>query len=269
MPAVAAGGILTAATRGIHGGTMVRTPQGQLIGSVTARPAELQMRFRELLQRAAEERKPLLEQPSQLGPFLTISREVGSGGAEVARLVGLRLGWAVLDKQLVEDLARRLELSPQMLELMDETHSNWFHETMLNLMNSRIVHQNSYLSILGKVMHLAAYEGKVIFVGRGGHLLLPRDAGLRVRVIAPRAARLATFQAREGLNADEAEGEFDQLEAGRANFVRRHFRQEPDDPSQYDMVIDSVVFGIDGCVELVCRALELRGLISNEEGDRG
>jgi len=175
----------------------------------------------------------------------------------------------VLDKQLVEDLARRLELSPQMLELMDETHSSWFHETMLNLMNSRIVHQNSYLSMLGKVMHLAAYEGKVIFVGRGGHLLLPRDAGLRVRVIAPRAARLATFQAREGLNADEAEGEFDQLEAGRANFVRRHFRQEPDDPSQYDMVIDSVVFGIDGCVELVCRALELRGLISNEEGDRG
>jgi len=230
------------------------------------RPAEFQMRFRELLERAADARKPLLERPAQLGPFLTISREVGSGGAEVAKLVGLRLGWAVFDQELVEDLARRLELSPQMLELMDETHSNWFHETMLSLMNSRIVLQNNYLSMLGKVMHLAAYEGKVIFVGRGGHLLLPRDAGLRVRVIAPREARLGTYQAREGLDAGAAERELDRLEAGRADFVRRHFRREPDDPYQYDMVLDSSVFGMEGCAELVCRALELRGLVAKDEG---
>lgn len=247
---------------------MARTPHGSLGSSVAVRPAEFQMRFRELLERAAAARKPLLERPAQLGPFLTISREVGSGGAEVARLVGLRLGWAVFDKELVEDLARRLELSPQMVELLDETRSDWFHETMLSLMNSRIVLQNNYLSMLGKVMHLAAYEGKVIFVGRGGHLLLPRDAGLRVRVIARREARLETYQAREGLEADVAERELDRLEAGRADFVRRHFRREPDDPYQYDMVLDSSMFGMEGCAELVCRALELRGLVA-KEGVRG
>ena len=245
---------------------MARTPHGSLGSSVAVRPAEFQMRFRELLERAADARKPLLERPAQLGPFLTVSREVGSGGAEVARLVGLRLGWAVFDKELVEDLARRLELSPQMVELLDETRSNWFHETMLSLMNSRIVLQNNYLSMLGKVMHLAAYEGKVIFVGRGGHLLLPRDAGLRVRVIAPREARLATYQAREGLDASESERELDRLGAGRADFVRRHFHREPDDPYQYDMVLDSSVFGMEGCAELVCRALEMRGLVPKEEG---
>jgi len=250
---------------------MARTSQGSLSGGVAVRPAELQMRFRNLLERAAEAREPLVERPAQLGPFLAISREVGSGGAEVARRVGQRLGWSVLDKQLVDDLARRLELSPQMLELLDETRSNWFHETMLNLMNSKIVLQNSLLMMLGKVLHLAAYEGKVIFVGRGAHLLLPRDAGLRVRVIAPREARLATIQAREKLDAAEAQRRLDELEAARAAFIRRHFHQEPDDPSQYDLVLDSSVFGIDGCVELVCRALELRGLAAKLEdlGSRG
>jgi len=247
---------------------MARTSQGSLSGGVAVRPAELQMRFRNLLERAAEAREPLVERPAQLGPFLAISREVGSGGAEVARRVGQRLGWSVLDKQLVEDLARRLELSPQMLELLDETQSNWFHETMLNLMNSKIVLQNSFLTILGKVLHLAAYEGKVIFVGRGGHLLLPRDAGLMVRLIAPRASRLAAVQAREKLDAAAAERLLDELEAARAAFIRRHFHREPDDPSQYDMVLDTSVFGIDGCVELVCRALELRGLVGGE-GARG
>ncbi|HOC43322.1 MAG TPA: cytidylate kinase-like family protein [Thermoanaerobaculales bacterium] len=244
---------------------MPKFSQGGVGSSVAVRPAELQMRFRDLLERASEAREPLVERPAQLGPFLSISREVGSGGAEVARGTGERIGWSVLDKQLVEDLARRLELSPKMLELLDETRSNWFHETMLNLMNSKIVLQNSYVSILGKLLHLAAYEGKVIIVGRGSHLLLPRDAGLMVRVIAPRAARLATLQEREGLDAAAAERLLDELEAARAAFIRRHFRREPDDPSQYDMVLDSSVFGIDGCVDLVCRALELRGLTPKPE----
>jgi cytidylate kinase len=148
-----------------------------------------------------------------------------------------------------------------MLELLDETRSNWFHETMLNLMNSKIMLQNSFLTVLGKVLHLAAYEGKVIFVGRGAHLLLPRETGLMVRLTAPRASRLAAIQERENLDPAEAERLLDQLEAARAAFIRRHFHREPDDPTQYDMVLDSSVFGIDGCVELIVRALELRGLV--------
>ena len=244
---------------------MARTPHGSLSGGVAVRPAELQMRFRNLLEQAAKAREPLVERPAQLGPFLAISREVGSGGAEVARRIGQRLGWSVLDRQLVEDLARRLELSPQMLELLDETRSNWFHETMLNLMNSKIMLQNSFLTVLGKVLHLAAYDGKVIFVGRGAHLLLPRERGLMVRLIAPREVRLAVIREREKLDAAEAGRLLDELEAARAAFIRRHFHRDPDDPSQYDMVLDSSVFGIDGCVELVCRALELRGLAGGEE----
>ena len=244
---------------------MARTPHGSLSGGVAVRPAELQMRFRNLLEEAAKAREPLVERPAQLGPFLAISREVGSGGAEVARRIGQRLGWSVLDRQLVEDLARRLELSPQMLELLDETRSNWFHETMLNLMNSKIMLQNSFLTVLGKVLHLAAYDGKVIFVGRGGHLLLPRERGLMVRLIAPREVRLAVIREREKLDAAEAGRLLDELEAARVAFIRRHFHRDPDDPSQYDMVLDSSVFGIDGCVELVCRALELRGLAGGEE----
>lgn len=240
---------------------MARSPQERQSGGVSAHPAELQGRFHELLMRASERRTPLLERPSQLGAYLTVSRQVDSGGAEVARLVGLRIGWAVFDKELVEDLARRLELSPPMLELLDETRSNWFKDTMLNLMNSKIVLQDSYVSMLGKVMHLAAYEGKVVFVGRGGHLLLPPGTGLRVRVVAPREARLARFREREKVDADEAARRLDRLEASRDDFLNRHFRRDPDDARQYDMVLDSAAFGVEGCVELVCRALELRGLI--------
>ena len=242
---------------------MARTQQ------VSARQAEFQMRLRDLAERAGTGAGPRLEQPGQLGPYMTVSRQVDSGGAEVARLVGLRLGWAVFDKELVESLAERLKLTPEMLELLDEKRSDWFTDTMLNLMNSRLVLQDSYVSLMGKLMHLAAYDGKVIFVGRGSHLLLPPGTGLKVRVIAPRDARLARFREREGTSAEEAGRRVDALEESRVDFLRRHFRRDPEDPTQFDLVIDSTIFGIEGCVELVCRALELRGLVKPGQFDTG
>jgi cytidylate kinase len=224
------------------------------------RPADIQMRFRALIDRGAPVVGEEYEKRAELGPFLTISRQADSGGAEVARRVGIRLGWAVFDRELVEDVSRRLELEPRMLDLMDETRSNWFNDTLLNLLNSRLVLQDSYVAMVGRVMLMAACEGRVIFVGRGGHILLPRNSGLRVRVVAPRADRLARLCAREGLDADRGSRRLDQLDASRADFVRRHFKAEPDDASLYDLVVDTASFHLDGAVDLICRALHLRSL---------
>ncbi len=239
---------------------MARTPQIRRLDEASARPADAQVRLHDLLSRnAAPTGRPAAQTPA-IGPFLTVSRQAGSGGAEVARRIGLRLGWAIYDRDLVDSLARRLELAPDMLNLVDETRSNWFNDTLLNLLNSRLVFQDSYVSMLGKVMLLAACEGRSILVGRAGHLLLPAEAGLRVRVIAPRHERLSRLSAVESIDPVEAATQLEYLDASRAKFIHRHFHEQPDDPSLYDMVVDTRAFGIDGAVELICAALRLRGL---------
>lgn len=240
---------------------MVGTTMKRMGDEVTTRPADLQIRFRAILQKIASEAASDAQPESQLGPFLTISRQVDSGGADVARQVGLRLGWAVFDRGLVDRLARQLNLSPELLELMDETRSNWFTDTLLNLLNSRLVLQDSYVHMLGRIMLLAAYDGRVVIVGRGGHHLLPRDSGLRVRVIAPREVRIERLRTREGVSTPEAAKRLRELDKSREDFIRRFFRCRPDDPGQYDLVLDSDTFGIDGAVELVVQALQLRGII--------
>ncbi len=227
------------------------------IGDVSVRPADAQVRFWNLLARATQ---PTALAHPKIGPFLTVSRQAGSGGAEVARRVGLQLGWAVYDRELVESLARRLELEPSMLDLIDETRSTWFKDTLLNLLNSRLIFQDSYVSMVGEVMLLAAIEGRSVFVGRAGHLLLPSEPGLRVRVIAPRDMRLARFCTMESIDPDEGAARLERLDRSRADFIHRHFHHQPDDPSLYDMVVDAGSFGIDGAVKLVIRALEIRGL---------
>lgn len=229
------------------------------IAEVATEPADLRMRLQGLLERAASSAET--EKAPIPGPYLTISRQAESGGAEIARRLGDMLGWSVLDRELVHELARRLELEPRLLELMDETRVGWFSETLLNLFNSRLVLQNSYVSMLSRVIALAAFEGQVIVVGRGGNLVLPPNGGLRVRVVAPRHLRVAALAEREGLDPKTAGVRLDEIDASRADFVRRHFHVDPDDSAAYDMVLDSARFGLGGSAELIRRALELRGLI--------
>ena len=240
---------------------MVGTTMKRMGDEVTIRPADVQVRFREILQKIASDPASDARPKTQLGPFLTVSRQVDSGGAEVAKQVGLRLGWVVFDRGLVDTLARQLDLSPELLELKDETRSNWFTDTLLNLLNSRLVLQDSYVQMLGRIMLLAAYDGRVVIVGRGGHHFLPRDSGLRVRVVAPREVRIERLRTRGGVSTPEAVKQLRELDKNRDDFIRRHFRCRPDDPGQYDLVLDSDTFGIDGAVELVVQALKLRGIV--------
>jgi len=168
-------------------------------GGIATSQVEYQMKFRDIVVRAGACAADELRDRRSFGPFLTISREAGSGGAEVAQRVASRLGWAVLDKELVDCLASDLKLEPRVLKLIDETRANWFSETLLNLFNSRLVAQQSYVELLGKVVALAASTEPVVIVGRGAHLILPHEHGLYVRVIAPRPIRLTELARIEGV----------------------------------------------------------------------
>jgi hypothetical protein len=216
------------------------------------------MRFRRLLERVALDDEPPRE--PALGPYLTVSREAESGGAEVARRVGELLGWRVLGRELVQDLAHQLELEPRLLELMDETRIGWFSETLLNLFNSRLVLQGSYVSMLSRSIALAACDGPVVIVGRAANLVLPPEFGLRVRVVAPRGLRVEALADREGLDLRAAGDRLDKVDTNRANFVRRHFHTDVADPHNYDLVIDTAQLDIGAAANLICRTLELRGL---------
>ncbi len=228
--------------------------------NIQVRSVEFQSRFHDVLTRAAAAVAHREPPRAEMGPYITISRQAASGGAEIARMVAKRWGWSVLDKELVESIARRLEVAPRLMELMDETSTNWFSGSFLTLLEPRLLTQDSYVLMLGKIVLLAAYDGRVVIVGRGAGFMLPREPGLAVRVVAPREARLARLCRDEGLDPGVAAKRLDEIEASRENFVRRHLRCDPRDPASYDLVVDSEALGLEGAAELVCHAAEIRGL---------
>lgn len=217
------------------------------------------IRFQEILERIAAEPTTPQSVSAQLGPFVALSREAGSGGAEVGRRLAERLGWALYDRELVEEVAERLQVAPRFLELLDEARTDWFRDALLELVDKRLVHQDTYVRRLGRLMLLAAWEGEAVFVGRGAHLLLPPDKGLLVRVVAPRTFRMARIAERDGLDLEDAARRMDDLDEARATYLRRNFRHA--ESAGFDMVLDSARLGIEGAVDVIVAGLRARGLV--------
>ncbi len=190
----------------------------------------------------------------QLGPYVTISREAGACGGEIAEMVGEELGWEVLDKALLDHVANRFHVSRSMLELVDETASNWAHDMLGTWIDRQIIPHEKYVSHLVRIALAAARRGKVIFVGRGVQFLLPRECGLAVRIVAPEKYRVAQLVRRMGFTESEAHRYMKEVDDGRREFVRRYFHHDIDDPHLYDLVINTEGLGPVGAAAQIVTA---------------
>ncbi len=200
--------------------------------------------------------------PTMIQPFVALSRQAGSGGGEIAQLLGKELGWAVLDRQALDAIAEEFRLDPNMLNLLDETRLSWFGESILSLLHSRLISQDTYVERLVKLVLVSLSDHPTIVVGRGSAAFLPRDRGLRVRLVCDEATRVARIMVRRGLDEPEARRWVTQIDQQRRAFVRRHFNQDPDDPLGYDLTINTGHVGVDGATKIIVQALEARGVLA-------
>jgi cytidylate kinase len=187
--------------------------------------------------------------------FLTISREAGAGGSEIAAIVGKRLGWEVLDKNLLDKVAERFNIDRSMLNLVDETHSNWVYDVLGSWMDSKVIPHETYVSQLSRVILAAARQSNFIFVGRGARFLLPREKVLAIRLIASEGFRLKRIMQYHKLSEADARRHMHELDQGRREFVHRFFHHDITDPHLYDLVINTEGLGIECAAEEIIAAV--------------
>jgi len=190
-----------------------------------------------------------------IGPYLTISREAGAGGGHIARLVGEAVGWEVLDRKLLECVAERYDTSPAVLELVDETTTNWITEIFGSVLNPTFVSQMQYVCRLSRVILMAARAGKVIYVGRGAQFVLPHARGFNVRIVAPQKYRIQQIMEHRHLSFEEAGGYVVKTDAGRQDFARQYFHHDVLDPHLFDLVINVEKLGPERAAHLIAEAL--------------
>jgi cytidylate kinase len=183
---------------------------------------------------------------------VTIEREYGSGGGEIAQLVSNHLGWKLWDQLLTEEIARLAECPKSVIQLREERTDPLYYrlfksflrgsyEGSLNAYKLKLVDSESILKITERVVQHAAKAGNSVIVGRGSqHFLRNRPDTLRVFLYAPREDKLRRLMAR-GKSQQDAEQQVDTVDRERTDFVKKYFHVDWPGRGVYHTMINTAI----------------------------
>ena len=184
--------------------------------------------------------------------IVTIEREYGSGGGEIAQLLAKELGWKLWDQLLTEEIARLANCPKAVVERREERTDPLYYrlfksflrgsyEGSINAHKLNVVDSESILKITERVVQHAAKAGESVIVGRGSQQFLRnRPDTFRVFLYAPREDKVRRLLAR-GKSEDEAEQLVDTVDRDRADFIQKYFRVEWPDRAIYHTMINTTI----------------------------
>jgi CMP/dCMP kinase len=202
-------------------------------------------------------------------PIVTVSRQYGSLGDEIAQQVANRLQLRLVDQEIINEVSQRLGVNPSAVSERDEREGGIVSElvrTMRRLYPATLPPQSSaeqeppdeaaYLQMIRQVIWEVAREGDAVIVGRGAAFILERNPDvLHGLVVAPADVRIERVVATEGLSPRDAQQRIAQVDSERSRYIRHFYRANWLDVSHYDLVVNTGHFSELRCVELMCSAV--------------
>jgi cytidylate kinase len=185
---------------------------------------------------------------------ITISRQAGTDGAELARAVAEALGFQLWDQELVHRVAERTGAPETLLRSVDERARNAIEDLLAGVLMGDASTEGEYLAQLVRLLHALAHRGSAVIVGRGAQFVLAPERALKVRVVAPLEARVRNLVSSGNLSNAAALSELEKIDRERLQFVRRHYRRDASDPSAYDLVVNVGTLGASVAVDVIVAA---------------
>lgn len=204
--------------------------------------------------RGAEESLPTL--PRARFRVVCISREAGSGGSTIGKMVAERLGWRFWDRELLLAIADRMGITEEQAVALDELPPTRVQAWALPLWEEHYAPHETYLDHLGKLIDAIGRAGQSVVIGRGAGFALPRMEVLSVRIVAPLPARANRLAERMGVSARTARRMAQDLDRRRNRFAHLQLGVDARAVASYDLVLDSNSLGERIATEVIVRAVE-------------
>ena len=176
---------------------------------------------------------------SDIPPAICFSRKVGAGALEIADLLAGKIFYRVVDRELLEHMAKDKDLSEKTIEFFDERYPGKMSELGSMLFGEKSFIMSEYVKILISAVYTFANMGATIFVGRGTHLILPRDRVFAARIICSDNYRIERLSKLLDVEEIEAGKLLRQIDLEQRAFFKKTFNRKDASPYEFDMVINS------------------------------
>ena len=198
---------------------------------------------------------------------ITVEREYGSGGADIAKQIAGRLGWQLWDQLLTEEIARLMECDCRVVEQHAEKKDPLFyrllkafmrgsHEGSLNEPRLKMADTECIREMTERVVKDAAQSGKCVIVGRGSaYYLQDRQDAFHVFIYAPHREKVRRLQA-TGKTEAEAVELAASVDRDRAAFIKEYFGVEWPDRQRFHLMINSAI-GQQSAVDSILDAIAI------------
>ena len=207
---------------------------------------------------------------------ITISRQYGSGGDEVAAQVCDMLGYRFFDKRIMAGMASEFGLSAQ--QVVDFSEDMYEVRGFLDrLRGPRVVAQTRVwtqdasgrrvqeieeldeeqaITMVQGIVQAVYKDDNIVILGRGGQAILKDMPGaLHVRIEAPQDARVQRIQDQEDVSQQAAEKTVVERDRATADYLKRFYDVEWSNPAHYHLVINTGKLGVDAAAHLIVNAL--------------
>ena len=200
---------------------------------------------------------------------IAITRTCGSGGGSyIGKKLAQDYGIDVYDRKLLRLASEDSGINETVFAQADEnTRKTWLYRVSRKVYDGRLIPPESgnFLSD----QNLFNYQSKVlrellecesyVCIGRAADFVLQDKPNvLTVYIDAPYEARGARETERLGISRGEAGRYIDRLDRYRESYYKYHTGRQWKRVENYDLCLDSAALGLDGCVEIIKKAVELK-----------
>ena len=194
---------------------------------------------------------------------VTISRHFGAGGHTLGEKLCERFDFRLVDASVVDRLAREAKLSPNWLAAMEKEASSTLLSVISTFVSRGIFYKHpgspaerddrqKYIAFLTQIFTTLANEGGHVIVGRGAQLILKgHPKAIHVLLVADYESRVAFLVDHHKISRSEAERTIRAREKERAALASRLFEADIDDPSLYQIALNTGLMPYDWVIETV------------------
>ncbi|RMD70019.1 MAG: cytidylate kinase-like family protein [Gammaproteobacteria bacterium] len=191
------------------------------------------------------------------GIVVTVSRDYGCGGDEIAEMLAERLGVEYFDKQILESIIKAAPEHKELMERLDKQVSKIRDEIMHMIVTGKSASEEYRRHLINVVLGIARKSG--VIVGRGAHIILAHHKVFRVRIVGSPEFCARRVAEKQHISLAEAEQWVRKANEEHADFIRRIFNRDINDPTAFDMILNTDYIDIEPAVDIILFAMKKAG----------